>query len=153
MKMVFKAFSARLGGVFVPASLKLPDHPRIRRVESAWPTENPIVRALREKWVLPGILKAEQTNVLSCPGRVVGARASAGCLVLTMFRGRIPFDFRVRKSIPFGLQRLRNWLLSRIMLKSMSEADSPISIFSYAHSLIESLAKVENTVPISHVIS
>lgn len=84
MKIVFNALSARLGGgqtylinlfqfvpfdkdleirVFVPSSLKLPDHPRIRRVQPAWPTENSIVRALWGKWGLPGILKAEKVAV------------------------------------------------------------------------------------------
>lgn len=174
MKIVFNALSARLGGgqtylinlfqfvpvnedleilVFAPASLKLPDHPAIRRVEPAWPTENPIFRALWEKWVLPGILKAEKADVLFCPGGVVGTRAPASCKVATMFRNMIPFDMRVRKSIPVGLQRLRNWLLNRIMLKSMSEADLTIFISNYARSVIESLTKVKNAVTIPHGIS
>jgi glycosyltransferase involved in cell wall biosynthesis len=174
MKIVFNALSARLGGgqtylinllqfvpvnedleivVFAPASLKLPDHPGIRRVEPAWPTENPILRALWEKWVLPGILKAEKADVLFCPGGVVSTRAPAGCKVATMFRNMIPFDLRVRKSIPLGLQRLRNWLLHRIMLKSMSEADLTIFISNYARSVIESLTKVKNAVTIPHGIS
>jgi glycosyltransferase involved in cell wall biosynthesis len=173
MKIVFNALSARLGGgqtylinlfqfvpvnedleivVFAPASLKLPDHPRIRRVEPAWPTENPILRALWEKWALPRILKAEKADVLFCPGGVVSTRAPAGCKVATMFRNMIPFDLRVRKSIPLGLQRLRNWLLNRIMLKSMSEADLTIFISNYARSVIESLTKVKNAVTIPHGI-
>lgn len=174
MKIVFNALSARLGGgqtylinlfefvpinedleiiVFAPRSLKLQDHPRIRRVEPAWPTENPIVRAFWEKWMLPNILKAEKADVLFCPGGVVGTRAPAGCKVATMFRNMIPFDMRVRKSIPFGLQRLRNWLLNRIMLKSMSEADLTIFISNYARSVIESLTSVKNAVTIPHGIS
>lgn len=173
MKIVFNALSARLGGgqtylinlfefvpanedleilVFAPTTLKLPDHPKIRRVEPAWSTENPIVRALWEKWVLPSILKAEKADVLFCPGGVVGTRAPVGCKVVTMFRNMIPFDLRVRKSIPFGLQRLRNWLLNRIMLKSMSEADLTIFISNYARSVIESLTKVKNAVTIPHGI-
>ncbi|CAI8978385.1 Glycosyltransferase family 4 protein [Pseudomonas sp. IT-P258] len=173
MKIVFNALSARLGGgqtylinlfqfvpfdedldilVFAPSSLKLPDHPRIRRVEPAWPTENPLVRALWEKWVLPGILKAEKADLLFCPGGVVGTRAPAGCKVATMFRNMIPFDLRVRKSLPLGLQRVRNWLLNRIMLKSMSEADLTIFISNYARSVIESLTKVKNAVTIPHGI-
>lgn len=173
MKIVFNALSARLGGgqtylinpfqfvpfdgdldilVFAPSSLKLPDHPRIRRVEPAWPTENPLVRALWEKWVLPGILKAEKADLLFCPGGVVGTRAPAGCKVATMFRKMIPFDLRVRKSVPFGLQRIRNWLLSRIMLKSMTEADLTIFISNYARGGIESLTKVKNAVTIPHGI-
>lgn len=173
MKIVFNALSARLGGgqtylinpfqfvpfdedldilVFAPSSLKLPDHPRIRRVEPAWPTENPLVRALWEKWVLPGILKAEKADLLFCPGGVVGTRAPTGCKVATMFRNMIPFDLRVRKSVPFGLQRIRNWLLSRIMLKSMTEADLTIFISNYARGGIESLTKVKNAVTIPHGI-
>lgn len=173
MKIVFNALSARLGGgqtylinpfqfvpfdedldilVFAPSSLKLPDHPRIRRVEPAWPTENPLVRALWEKWVLPGILKAEKADLLFCPGGGVGTRAPAGCKVATMFRNMIPFDLRVRKSVPFGLQRIRNWLLSRIMLKSMTEADLTIFISNYARGGIESLTKVKNAVTIPHGI-
>ncbi|MNF67525.1 Mannosylfructose-phosphate synthase [compost metagenome] len=173
MKIVFNALSARLGGgqtylinlfqfvpfdrdleirVFAPSSLKLSDHPKVRRVEPAWPTENSIVRALWEKWVLPGILKAEKADVLFCPGGVVGACAPAGCKVATMFRSMIPFDLRVRKSLLLGLQRLRNWLLNRIMLKSMSEADLTIFISSYARSVIESLTKAKKPVTIHHGI-
>ncbi|POF39760.1 hypothetical protein B0D71_23990 [Pseudomonas laurylsulfativorans] len=173
MKIVFNALSARLGGgqtylinlfqfvpdnadleilVFAPASLKLPDHPRIKRVEPAWPTENPIVRAVWERWVLPGILKAEKADVLFCPGGVVGTSVPAGCKVATMFRNMIPFDLRVRKSIPLGLQRLRNWLLNRIMLKSMREADLTIFISNYARSVIESLTNIKNAVTIPHGI-
>lgn len=173
MKIVFNALSARLGGgqtylinlfqfvpdnadleilVFAPASLKLPDHPRIKRIEPAWPTENPIVRAVWERWVLPGILNAEKADVLFCPGGVVGTSAPAGCKVATMFRNMIPFDLRVRKSIPLGLQRLRNWLLNRIMLKSMREADLTIFISNYARSVIESLTNIKNPVTIPHGI-
>lgn len=173
MKIVFNALSARLGGgqtylinlfqfvpdnadleilVFAPASLKLPGHPRIKRVEPAWPTENPIVRAMWERWVLPGILKAEKADVLFCPGGVVGTSAPAGCKVATMFRNMIPFDLRVRKSIPLGLQRLRNWLLNRVMLKSMREADLTIFISNYARSVIESLTNIKNPVTIPHGI-
>lgn len=173
MKIVFNALSARLGGgqtylinlfqfvpenddlevvVFAPQSLKLPNHPRIRRVEPAWPTENPMIRALWEKWMLPGILKTENADVLFCPGGVVGTRPPEGCKVVTMFRNMIPFDMRVRKNIPLGLQRLRNWLLNRIMLKSMSEADLTIFISNYARSVIESLTKVNNSITIPHGI-
>lgn len=173
MKIVFNALSARLGGgqtylinlfqfipvdecleilVFAPASLKLPEHPKIRRVVPVWPTENPIVRALWEKLVLPGILSVEKADVLFCPGGVVSTRAPEGCRVATMFRNMIPFDLRVRKSIPLGLQRLRNWMLNRIMLKSMTEADLTIFISNHARGVIESLAKVKNAVTIPHGI-
>ncbi|MNY25967.1 Glycosyltransferase Gtf1 [compost metagenome] len=64
----------------------------------------------------------------------------------------IPFDLRVRKSLSLGLQRLRNWLLNRIMLKSISEAELTIFISSYARSIIESLTKAKSPVTIHHGI-
>ncbi|CAI8979445.1 hypothetical protein EMIT0196MI5_70145 [Pseudomonas sp. IT-196MI5] len=67
-----------------------------------------------------------------------------------MFRSMIPFDLRVRKSLSLGLQRLRNWLLSLIMLKSISEAGLMIFISSYARSIIESLSKSESSIAIHH---
>lgn len=173
MKIVINALSARLGGgqtylinlfqfvpahedleilVFAPKSLKLPSHPKVRRVEPAWPTENPLVRALWEKWVLPGILKSEQADVLFCPGGVVSTRPPSTCKVVTMFRNMIPFDMRVRKTVPLGLQRLRNWLLNRIMLKSMSEADLTIFISNYARNVIESLVSIKKPITIPHGI-
>lgn len=173
MKIVFNALSARLGGgqaylinlfqfvpfdedldilAFAPSLLKLPDHPRIRLVEPVWLTDNQLVRAVWEKWVLPGILRAEKAGLLFSPGGVVGTRALAGCKVATMFRNMIPFDLRVRKSLSFGLQWVRNWLLSRIMLKSMSEADLTIFISNYTRGDVESRIKVKNAVTIPHGI-
>ncbi|MEX0166166.1 glycosyltransferase family 4 protein [Pseudomonas brassicacearum] len=173
MKIVINALSARLGGgqtylinlfqfvpahedleilVFAPKSLKLPSHPKVRRVEPAWPTENPLVRALWEKWVLPSILKLEQADVLFCPGGVVSTRPPSTCKIATMFRNMIPFDMRVRKTVPLGLQRLRNWLLNRIMLKSMSEADLTIFISNYARDVIESLVGIKKPITIPHGI-
>ncbi|WHS55292.1 MULTISPECIES: glycosyltransferase family 4 protein [Pseudomonas] len=173
MKIVINALSARLGGgqtylinlfqfvpahedleilVFAPKSLKLPSHPKVRRVEPTWPTENPLVRALWEKWVLPSILKLEQADVLFCPGGVVSTRPPSTCKVATMFRNMIPFDMRVRKTVPLGLQRLRNWLLNRIMLKSMSEADLTIFISNYARDVIESLVSIKKPITIPHGI-
>ncbi|PTR29820.1 glycosyltransferase [Pseudomonas sp. GV085] len=173
MKIVFSALSAHLGGgqtylinlfqflpfgkdleirVFAPSSLKLRDHPRIRRDEPAWPTKNSIVRALWEKWVLPGILKAEKADVPFCPGGVVGTRAPAACKVAKMFWSMNPLDLRVQKSLSLGLQQLRNWLLNRIMLKSISEADLAIFISNYARSIIESLTKAKELVTIHHGI-
>lgn len=173
MKIIVNAFSARLGGgrtyllnlfeympdspclevlVFAPKNLSLPTHSNIRRVETKWPTENPILRTIWEKFVLPGILKKENADVLFCPGGVVSTMPPKGCKVATMFRNMIPFDTRVQRSIPFGLQRIRVWLLNRVMLKSMSNADLTIFISSYARSVIESITRVKKAVTIPHGI-
>ena len=145
MKILINAFSARLGGgqtylinlfenlpdmsdveilMYVPKSLKLPHHAKIKRCTTLWPTTNPIARAFWERFILPGLLREESVDVLFCPGGIINTRPPHGCKTVTMFRNMIPFDMKARKRLPLGLQRIRNWLLERIMLKSMVKKDS-----------------------------
>lgn len=173
MKVVINAMSARLGGgqtylrnllqhipdrndlsilVFAPKSLKLPTHPHVKRVTTAWPTESPVLRAVWERFILPNFLRREEADVLFCPGGVVATRVPLGCRVVTMFRNMIPFDSRVRRSVPWGLQRIRNWILYHVMLKSMAGADLTIFISEHARSVIESLVPIRNPVTIPHGI-
>lgn len=65
----------------------------------------------------------------------------------------MPFDPRVRKSMPLGLQRIRNWLLERIMLKSMAAADLTIFISNHARSVIEARIRLKKAVTIPHGIA
>lgn len=174
MKIVINAYSARLGGgqtylknllarfahypdievdIFAPAALALPDSPRIRRVHSGWPTTNPLLRAVWERFVLPDYLRRVGADVLFCPGGVVGTHAPRGCKVVTMFRNMIPFDQDLVAKMPWGLQRLRNLVLRRVLLKSMANADLTIFISNHARSLIEQLAHIPNPVTIPHGIS
>jgi len=174
MKIVVNAFSARLGGgqtylrnllahlpdceglevlVYAPTSLELPCHPRLRRGHTRWPTENPLTRAVWERLILPVVLRRERADALFCPGGVVTTKAPKGCRVVTMFRNMIPFDQRVRDSIPWGRQRVRNWLLQRVMLSSMASADLTIFISEYARGIIERLRRIKNPVTIPHGIS
>lgn len=174
MKVVINALSARQGGgqtyvrnllaylpdskdleivVFAPLYLRLPDDPRIRRGETKWPTENPLLRAVWEKLLLPGILRREKADILFCPGGVVATRVPRGCKVVTMFRNMIPFDKEVLARMPFGLQRLRNMILRRVMLRSMAEADLTIFISDYARGIIEALVNVPHGVTIPHGIN
>lgn len=174
MKIVINAYSARLGGgqtylknllarlpaasdlevlVFAPASLILPNEPRIRRVVSAWPTTNPLLRAIWERFALPSFLRRERADVLFCPGGVVATKVPAGCKVVTMFRNMIPFDAALVKKMPWGLQRIRNLMLRRVLLRSMSEADLTIFISEHARALIEQCAPIPNAVTIPHGIS
>lgn len=173
MKIVINAFSARLGGgqtylrnlmahlpedldlgivVYAPASLPLPQDPRVRLGVTSWPTQNPLLRSVWERLALPRALARERADILFCPGGVVATRAPKGCRVVTMFRNMIPFDARVRRSVPFGVQRLRNWLLQRVMLRSMAEADLTIFISAYARATIESLIRVGRAATIPHGI-
>ncbi|WP_291993483.1 glycosyltransferase family 1 protein [Candidatus Accumulibacter sp. ACC003] len=174
MKIVVNAYSARIGGgqtylrnlfahlparadlevlIFAPASLQLPAHPQVRRVHAPWPASNPLARAFWERWVLPGFLRREQADLLFCPGGVVATRAPANCKVVGMFRNMIPFDDALVRSMPWGLQRVRNLILKRVLLRSLSEADLTIFISDHARAVIEELVRIPNPVTIPHGIN
>lgn len=174
MKLVINAYSARQGGgqtyirnllehlpgdgslevlVFAPESLRLPEHPNVRRVAAGWPTTNPILRTLWEKWRLPKFLRDEQADVLFCPGGVVATRAPDGCKVVTMFRNMTPFDPRAMSVVSWGLGRLRLVILRRVMLRSMRRADLTIFISEHARRTIEALASIPNPITIPHGIA
>lgn len=173
MKIVINSLSARLGGgqtylrnllaylperpdlfvvVYSPASLSLPCDPRIHIRKVGWFAENPLLRSLWERFILPRVLAREQADVLFCPGGVIMTKAPSGCRTVTMFRNMIPFDPEVLGRIPIGLQKIRNLLLRRIMLRSMEGADLTIFISNYARGIIESQVVIRNAVTIPHGI-
>lgn len=174
VKIVINALSARLGGgrtylrnlltrlpddpalnirIFCPEDLPLPDDPRIRRATASFPTSNPLLRALWEKWALPRYLAAEKADILFCPGGVVATKVPKGVKVVTMFRNMIPFDPALVGAMRWGLMRIRNIVLKRVMLKSMAEADLTIFISDHARSIIEALRPIPNPLTIPHGIS
>jgi len=174
IKIVINALSAKLGGgqtylrnlltrlpmdaaldirIFCPDDLQLPNDPRIRRETASRLTSNPLLRALWEKVALPRFLAAENADILFCPGGVVATKVPKGVKVVTMFRNMIPFDTELVQAMPWGLMRLRNIILKRVMLKSMSEADLTIFISDHARSVIEALTQIPNPHTIPHGIS
>lgn len=174
MKIVINALSARLGGgqtylknllahlpatpeldilIYAPASLRLPEDRRIRLGATKWPTENPVLRAFWEKFALPRILVKENAGVLFCPGGVITSSVPMGCKTVTMFRNMIPFDDAALARIPFGLQKIRNLILKRVMLRSMTNADLTIFISNHARRVVELVTYVKNPVTIPHGIS
>jgi len=173
MKIVINALSARRGGgqtylinllqnmngfngnkIFVlsPDSLQIPYHPKIEKIRIKWPTENPLFRALWERYYLPGLLEKLNADILFCPGGLLNTHVPGYCKTVTMFRNMIPFDMVQRAKYPYGLMRIRNWILERIMLKSMIEADLVIFISDFAKQLINERTgfKLKNAVTIPH---
>lgn len=162
MRVVIDALSARQGGgqtyllnllahlpadlplkVFVLASSLLTveqSDSRITRLQVSWPTENPFLRAVWQRVALPRLLAHLKADILFCPGGVVGTRPAAPCRTVTMFRNMIPFDIAQRKRYPLGYMRARNWLLRRVMLRSMVQADLVIFVSKYARDVIERAA-------------
>jgi glycosyltransferase involved in cell wall biosynthesis len=174
MNLVINAYSARLGGgqtylinllkylpagddlsifIFAPSTLELPKDSRIIRMQTRWPTTNPLARAAWEKLVFPFILRKLRADVLFCPGGVLGSTLPPGCKSVTMFRNMMPFDKSVRSRMPLGMQRVRNWMLERVMLKSMSAADLVIFISEFARAFIERKITPRSAVTIPHGIS
>lgn len=174
MNIVINALSARLGGgqtylknllanlpeqhdlnilIYAPASLKLPEDRRIRRGAILWPTDNPLLRSVWERLVLPRYLKQTGADVLFCPGGLVGTKAPRGCQVVTMFRNMTPFDPIAMKAMPVGLQWVRNLMLRPLMLISMREADLTIFISEFARKVIESLTHIPNPLTVPHGVS
>lgn len=174
VKVVINAYSARQGGgqtylinllanlpsggaivveVFAPRYLKLPLNLGIRRVETRWPTENPLMRALWERFALPKYLKRTRADALFCPGGLVVTEVPEGCRAVTMFRNMTPFDPVGMGAVPFGLQRLRLRMLRRLMLASMRKADLTIFISEHARKVIERLAYIPNPLTIPHGVA
>lgn len=173
MKIVINALSARLGGgqtylknllahlperedleiqIFAPPSLTLPNDSRIVRRTTRWPTQNPVLRTLWEVLALPKYLASENAQVLFCPGGVLATRAPRRCKTVTMFRNMIPFDRNVVERLPLGWQRARNFLLRRVMLKSMATADLTIFISDHARGVIERIESIPGAITIPHGI-
>lgn len=171
MNILINAHSARLGGgqtylinllnhlpgendvkifVYAPASLALPSDPRIERLTTAWPTTNPLARAVWERFILPRVLRRLRIDILFCPGGVVATTPPKSCRTVTMFRNMLPFDLRARRAMPYGLQRVRNWLLERVMLNSMARADLVIFISEFARGVIASRITVRRHATIPH---
>lgn len=175
MKVLINALSARRGGgqtylinlldswrnyedaelfVAAPASLSLPEGPRIKRFFPKWPTSNPILRALWEKLFLRQLLEETGADILFCPGGIINSSVPAGCKTVTMFRNMMPFDVVRRSKYPYGLMRVRNFILERVLLRSMLSADLVIYISDFAKGLIErrSHSGIRKSVVIPHGI-
>lgn len=181
MKIVINALSARQGGgqtylrnlfdhlprqgpngdlirvfLLAPESLRALEKPgHIEFLSGRWTVASPLTRAVWERFGLPRLLRTLGADVLFTPGGTSLARPPAPCRLVTMFRNMIPFDLAQRRRYPLGYQRLRNWLLERIMLKSMINADLVIFISSFARGVVEARAagQIKRAVVISHGIS
>lgn len=177
LRVLINALSARQGGgqtylinllqfqpvasnvevfILAPPSLKLPDGiDGITRLHTNFPVENPFLRVLWERFWLPILLRKVGADVFFCPGGTVGAKAPKGCKTVTMFRNMLPFDLKQRKKYPLGYDRLRNWILSKILLRSMLSADLVIFISNYAQAVIENTARepLKKSVVVYHGIN
>lgn len=112
-------------------------HPtiRVRQVD----TDNPLYRIFYEFFWIPLLLRKLRPEVYFSPGGLLLGMTSGPWKSVTMFRNMIPFDVVERKKYPIGYMRFRNWLLSKLLLKSMMKADLMIFISKFACSVIRAL--------------
>lgn len=117
--------------------------------------ENPFARAPWERLLLPRLVRSLSADILFSPGGTTTLRPPAPCRSVTMFRNMIPFDMAQRRRYPPGYQRVRNWLLERIMLDAMTGADLVIFISDYARRVVEARAggPMRASVVIPHGVS
>lgn len=174
MNLLINATSARLGGgqtylmnllelfppgkdikiyIYAPNSLDLPKNINIVKLNTIWPVDNPLLRSVWEKLFLPRILKKLKIDVLFCPGGLINTPVPNSCKTVTMFRNMIPFDLAIRRKIPYGVKRLRNYFLEKLMLKSMANADLVIFISNFARELIENKITIKKAITIHHGLS
>jgi glycosyltransferase involved in cell wall biosynthesis len=125
----------------------------VERIE--FPVHNPILRVFWEVFILPFYLRKSHVDVFFCPGGTIPKFGFGPWKTVTMFRNMIPFDMKQRKRWPIGYMRVRNWILERIMLKSMERADLVIFISEYAKQVIHSISfqGIKNDVVIPHGVS
>ena len=128
---------------------------RVRLLQPEWPVRNGLARTVWEKLFLRRHAARLGASVIFFPGGVVASSAPGSSQQVTMFRNVIPFDPAQRAKYPVGYQRLRNWALERVMLKSMLEADLVIFLSNYGRSLIERRAgrAIPGAATIPHGIS
>ncbi len=128
---------------------------RVRVLGTPWPSSNALIRSAWERLFLRRQAAKIGASILFFPGGVVASSAPAGCRRVTMFRNVIPFDPAARAKYPLGWQRIRNWLLERVMLRGMLRADLVIFLSDYARGLIEQRAgrPLAHAVTIAHGVS
>lgn len=128
---------------------------RVQILQPRWPMHNGLLLTIWKKLFLRRCAEKLGASLVFFPGGIIGAAIPAGARSATMFRNVIPFDMPQRRRYGASYQRLRNWLLERVMLKGMLAADHVIFLSNYGRSLIEKRAghAISGAVTIPHGVS
>lgn len=136
-------------------SLALPAGIPITRLPVHRCLENPFVRACWQRLVLPMYLRRLSPDILFCPGGVISRGVPESVKVVVTFQNMLPFDLPATRKYPLGYQRLRIWLLRRLMMKDFERADLVICISNYARTVLDDVLKgpLCKTVVIPHGVA
>ena len=117
---------------------------------------NPVVTRIWEAFCLRYFLNIIKTDVYFSPGGIIDYSLNKSHFKkVVMFRNMIPFDESQKKKWPFGYTKIRNFLLSRILLKSMKIADLVIFISKHGKDIIlkKTNGNLNKCVLINHGVS
>lgn len=128
---------------------------RVQVVQPRWPMHNGLLLSIWKRLFLRRYAEKLGASLVFFPGGIVDAGVPSGAHTATMFRNVIPFDMAQRRRYGMSYQRLRNWLLERVMLKGMLRADRVIFLSDYGRALIEKYAgrAIAGAVTIPHGVS
>ena len=116
---------------------------------------NPVVTRIWEAFCLRYFLNIIKTDVYFSGGIIDYSLNKSHFKKVVMFRNMIPFDESQKKKWPFGYTKIRNFLLSRILLKSMKIADLVIFISKHGKDIIlkKTNGNLNKCVLINHGVS
>ena len=141
--------------LLAPESLALSTGASVTRLPVHRCLENPFIRACWQWLVLPMYLRRFSPDILFCPGGVISRGVPESVKVAVTFQNMLPFDRAATHKYPLGYQRLRIWLLRRLMMKDFERADLVICISNYARTVLDDALKgrLRKTVVIPHGVA
>ncbi|QLE10450.1 glycosyltransferase family 4 protein [Pseudoalteromonas shioyasakiensis] len=171
--MIFiNALSAKLGGgktyiinllrylpnnvliyICCPDRFMLPDDPRVIYLESNFANKSLLHRAFWEIFSLPFVLKNLKVELLFVPGGMDFTLSTFAIPKVTMFRNMLPFDPVALTSVSSRLLILKNYILKKLMIRTMNSAAHTIFISEYAKKSIQPFVKLNSSSVIYHGIA
>lgn len=98
--------------------------------------KNIFTRTLYENLILPSLTRDLEVDVYFSAGGILPLRRVQGRMV-SAFRNMLPFSGENIKKFPFGLKRVRYYLLRSALKRSFAKAHAVIFISNYAKEIID----------------
>lgn len=109
----------------------------VRFIDCGEKQENPFLRLFWECFRLPSLLRNVDADVYYAAGGGTLNRVPKGVVSVTIVRNMLPFDERERARFPlFSVQRLKLFLLRRIVLCALKRCDKVIFISDYSRKVL-----------------
>lgn len=172
-KIIFiNALSAKLGGgktyiknllrylpdnvliyICCPDRSMLPNDPRVIYLESNFANKSLLHRAFWEIFRLPFLLKNLKAELLFVPGGMDFTLSNLAIPKVTMFRNMLPFDPVALASASSRTLILKNYILKKLMIRTMDSAAHTIFISEYAKKSIQPFLRLNDSSIIYHGIA